>query len=364
MCLDRCPRTSIPTSPITRTINGFNPCGCVPADSTSARPASNTLPNPSAIWLRHEFPVHKNNTRGNKPPCRFHCVTRSTPSHSTTHPPPRGRPPSHPPMTAAHHTHAQNARGTFDSDPASPDSQSPPLPESPDAAKPLKDPHRSIRQSHSRCMIWHTWPGMPTAAAASHLPTRRTSPGSASHPAATPASPPAKASPAAEPADHPCSDPSASRPTWLSALLFAYLCKYTCLDHVNQAAPRLPVRPSLSSLPLICFLAFLRFVELPLFGHLAIWPFQPHLQTAPIKKHACPKARVSFNLQLSAIRTHSNSLKFLIASARPGTFDSAPSLVIRSACALNLLTAASICGLNSFIRFAFISAGAALKVAT
>lgn len=86
---------------------------------------------------------------------------------------------------------------------------------------------------------------------------------------------------------------------------------------------------------------------------------------SPAQKHTrVPESTRVDHLKLSRIRTYSNSLKFLMESARPGTFDKAPSLVIRSACALNLLTAESIWGLNSAISFVFMSAGAALNVAT
>lgn len=54
---------SSPASFIARIANGFTRGeGLVPAEYTSNL-ASNDFKNPSDIWLRAEFPVHKTNTR-------------------------------------------------------------------------------------------------------------------------------------------------------------------------------------------------------------------------------------------------------------------------------------------------------------
>jgi hypothetical protein len=49
----------MPASAITLTAKGFGfEAGCVPAEKTSSRESKDRR-NPSAIWLLHEFPVHK-----------------------------------------------------------------------------------------------------------------------------------------------------------------------------------------------------------------------------------------------------------------------------------------------------------------
>src|SRR5699024_10742002 len=47
------------TSFIASTALGFNPCASIPAEYTSYPPIKYCYPNPSAIWLLQEFPLHK-----------------------------------------------------------------------------------------------------------------------------------------------------------------------------------------------------------------------------------------------------------------------------------------------------------------
>src|SRR6185503_8501951 len=42
--------------------NGLSPTGWVPALTTSNRSPARCRSHPSAIWLRHEFPVHRKST--------------------------------------------------------------------------------------------------------------------------------------------------------------------------------------------------------------------------------------------------------------------------------------------------------------
>ena len=58
------PETSTPTSAVARIAGGFVPCGFLPAENASIAPVFSDLAHPSAIWLRHELPVHRISTRG------------------------------------------------------------------------------------------------------------------------------------------------------------------------------------------------------------------------------------------------------------------------------------------------------------
>src|SRR5204863_4638973 len=54
---------STPASRITSTASRFSPTCLVPALKTSKRPPARCRSQPSAIWLRHEFPVQRKSTR-------------------------------------------------------------------------------------------------------------------------------------------------------------------------------------------------------------------------------------------------------------------------------------------------------------
>ena len=62
MCLDRCPRISIPTSRITTIASGRTVSGHVPALSTSKYSPASCRSSPSAIWLSAELPVQRIST--------------------------------------------------------------------------------------------------------------------------------------------------------------------------------------------------------------------------------------------------------------------------------------------------------------
>src|SRR6516225_6583105 len=55
---------SMPRSFMTLTASGLSCVGWAPALAASKRSPANWRRNPSAIWLRHEFAVHRNKTRG------------------------------------------------------------------------------------------------------------------------------------------------------------------------------------------------------------------------------------------------------------------------------------------------------------
>src|SRR5699024_6307838 len=56
---DVCVEISTSTSFIAFTSLGFSPCASIPALRTCHASPRYFLPQPSAIWLRHELPVHK-----------------------------------------------------------------------------------------------------------------------------------------------------------------------------------------------------------------------------------------------------------------------------------------------------------------
>lgn len=60
---EQCPEISTPASAITRTALGSRPLRSMPAERTSIALPCRCRTQPSAIWLRHELPVHRNNMR-------------------------------------------------------------------------------------------------------------------------------------------------------------------------------------------------------------------------------------------------------------------------------------------------------------
>jgi hypothetical protein len=50
---------STPASAITMTARGLSPCFSMPAERASMLPPFKWRAHPSAIWLRHEFPVQR-----------------------------------------------------------------------------------------------------------------------------------------------------------------------------------------------------------------------------------------------------------------------------------------------------------------
>src|SRR5215211_1233330 len=55
---------STPASRMTATARAFIPCGSTPAEYASMSPPLRWCAQPSAIWLRQEFPVQRNRTFG------------------------------------------------------------------------------------------------------------------------------------------------------------------------------------------------------------------------------------------------------------------------------------------------------------
>src|SRR5205085_5127663 len=53
---------SASASALTFSARAFIPCGSTPAEYASISRGLSLRAHPSAIWLRHEFPVHRNST--------------------------------------------------------------------------------------------------------------------------------------------------------------------------------------------------------------------------------------------------------------------------------------------------------------